>query len=116
VITYYFLDGTENQRRNVSDVIKAWEECANITFQLVTSLPADVRIKFINLYSYSTSVTAGKKNPNMYLYRTVDNNTLTPFEKGDILRKFGRFLGLGLEYRSPDMKQHITLNEAGTLR
>ena len=116
MITYCFLDGTRNQRRNVSDVIRAWEQCANISFKLVYSLPADVRITFIGPYPYPTSVMAGKKNPNMYLYLTVDNNTLTPLEKGDILHEFGHILGLGFEHLSPDMKQHITLNEAGTLR
>jgi hypothetical protein len=110
------LDGTENQWRKVSNVIKAWEECANITFQLVTSLPANVCITFISPYPYSTSVTAGKKNPNMYLDGMADNKFLTLYEKGIILHEFGHILGLGYEHRSPDMKQQIALNEAGTLR
>jgi Astacin (Peptidase family M12A) len=114
------LDGTENQRRKVSNVIKAWEECANITFKLVNSLPAIVRITFTGPYPYSTSVTdgktAGKKNPTMCLCGTADNNILVPSEKGIILHEFGHILGLGHEHRSPDMKQKYRLKVPGTLR
>jgi Astacin (Peptidase family M12A) len=119
-ITYYFSDGAENQRRKVSDVIKAWEGCANITFKLVNSLPATVCITFTGPYPYSTPLTdgktTGKQNLTMCLCGTANNNILTPTEKGNILHEFGHILGLGHEHLSPDMKQKYTLKEAGTLR
>jgi Astacin (Peptidase family M12A) len=119
VITYYFLDGTENQRRKVSDVIKAWEECANITFKLVNSLPATVCITFIGPHPYTTSVTdektTGKTSLTVCLCGTADNNILVPSEKGIILHEFGHVLGLGHEHLSPDMKNKYRLKEAGTL-
>jgi hypothetical protein len=114
------LDGTENQRHKVSDAIKAWEECANITFQLVTSLPANVCITFIGPLPYTTPVkdakTTEKKNPTLYLYGTADDNILTPSEKGNILHEFGHILGLAHEHLSPDKKQKYRLKETGTLR
>jgi hypothetical protein len=111
------LDGEENQWHKVSDVIKDWEECANITFKLVNSLPAIVRITFFGPYPYSTFVTDGRTtgmdNPTMCLCGTADNNILTPTEKGNILHEFGHILGLGHEHLSPGMKQKCTLKEAG---
>jgi hypothetical protein len=60
------LDGGKYQRLKVSDVIKAWEECANITFKLVNSLPANVCITFTCPHPYTIAVTdmktTGKKN------------------------------------------------------
>jgi Astacin (Peptidase family M12A) len=114
------LDGAENQRRKVSDVIKAWEECANITFKLVNSLPATVCITFAGQNPYSTSATdgkaTGKKDLTICLCGTTDNNFLPPTEKGNILHEFGHILGLAHEHLSPDMKQKYRLKEAGTLR
>jgi Astacin (Peptidase family M12A) len=113
------LDGEENQWRKVRDVIKAWEECANITFKLVESLPASVCITFIGPHPY-TSVTdektTGKINLTVCLCGTADNNILVPSEKGIILHEFGHVLGLGHEHLSPDMKNKYRLKEAGTLR
>jgi hypothetical protein len=106
----------EDQRRKVSDVIKAWEECANITFEFVNSLPVDVCIMFIGPHPYYTSVadgeTTGKKNRTMCLTGTADNNVLLPTEKRNILHEFGHILGLG----HPNMKLKITLKVAGMLR
>jgi Astacin (Peptidase family M12A) len=119
-ITYCFSDGTENQRHKVSDAIKAWEECTNITFKLVNSLPATVCITFAGPNPYSTSVTdgktTGKKTPTLYLYGTADNDIFPPVEKGNILHQFGHVLGLGHEHLSPDMRHKYRLKEAGTLR
>jgi hypothetical protein len=114
------LDGAENQRHKVSDVIKAWEECANITFKLVNSLPATVYVTFTGPIPYTTPVTdgktTGKKSPTLYLYGTADNNTLTPSEKGNILHEFGHILGLAHEHISPDKNQKYRLKKTGTLR
>jgi Astacin (Peptidase family M12A) len=109
------LDGTENQRRKVNNTIKTWEKCANITFKLVNSLSADVRITFEGRYPYTQEKTTGK-NQIVCLYGTADDDYFPPTEEGIILHEFGHVLGLVHEHLSPDMKHKCRLRKAGTLR
>jgi Astacin (Peptidase family M12A) len=110
------LDGAETQRSKVSNAIKAWEECANITFKLVNSMPAAVHITFTGPFPYTEERTTGKENQTVCLHGTTDNEALPPTEKGNILHEFGHILGLAHEHRSPDMKNKCRLRKAGTLR
>jgi hypothetical protein len=110
------LDGGEKQRRKVSDVIKAWEGCANVTFKPVNSIPADVCVTFMAPHPYTEEKTTGKENLTICLYGTADDDNFPPTEKGNILHEFGHVLGLTHEHLSPDMKHKCRLRKAGTLR
>lgn len=116
-----------NRQMKIAKVIKEWEACANIKFQLVKNAQeAAIRIAFRAADKDTTAPPENwshvgtkswdieKNSPTMLLGGVGPGLKTTPRERYYILHEFGHALGLMHEHQSPVRNAVINLDRNGT--
>jgi len=101
-ITFYFLDGTSQQKDEVIKFAKLWERYSGIKFKYSSKKPSifDFNKYYeITFKGDANESTQGAINGIIHLGKLSDNII---FRKTTILHEFGHMLGLGHEHQRAD--------------
>ncbi|KAG6374193.1 hypothetical protein JVT61DRAFT_4847 [Boletus reticuloceps] len=139
LIDYYFMDGTDDQKRAVRSIIEkrlkprgakfvTWEDVANVKFRQVLNLPAHIRITFRvvdRLEDFRSAIGRNSINdrlypptgPTMRLIGLPDKYPPAEVYRGSVLHEFGHVLGLYHEHQSPTLEGYLgrQLDEAAII-
>ncbi len=106
-ITFYFLDGTSQQKSEVKEFAKLWERYSGITFKYSTEKPP-----FFSFKKYYTITFKGKSNESTrgaingkIRFGALSENKI--FRKTTVLHEFGHMLGLGHEHQRLDRPEYL---------
>ncbi|KAI3616819.1 peptidase m12a astacin [Moniliophthora roreri] len=117
-LTYYFLDGTSNQREAVTNTIEIWMTYANVILDNTGQRDkANIRISFADKASSWSMVgsdanrVTDKSKPTMNLGWLADTNPPSASDTATILHEFGHALGMMHEHQSPARGGTIHLKE-----
>ena len=101
-ITFYFSDGTENQKAEVRKFAKLWQRYTGIKFEYTNKKPPRLSFKKhyeISFKGGSNESTQGAINGTILLGNLSDD---VIFRKTTILHEFGHMLGLAHEHQRAD--------------
>ena len=101
-ITFYFLDGTTQQKSEVEKFAQLWERYSGIKFKYASTKPSIFNFnKYYKITFEGTSneSTRGAINGIIHFGALSDNII---FRKTTILHEFGHMLGLGHEHQRTD--------------
>lgn len=109
-LTVKFLNGDETSQNFVKEVVKEWENVANVKFNFVDpSQDALIRVAFNQnrelMCSWALTGTDHLQVFNRQTEPTVNftwRRVADKQKRSDVLRAFGQVLGLELEFRHPD--------------
>lgn len=99
-----FLDGSPEIKLRVSELAKEWSEYANIHFDFVDTLPAEIRVTFRangnHSYLGTDALTIRDQTKHTLSLSALSQNTA--ISTRTILHEFGHALGLEHEHLSPN--------------
>ena len=106
-ITFYFLDGTPQQKSEVKQFAKLWERYTGIKFNYANEKPGFFNFKQFYSISFkgdSNQSSVGRVNGQIYFGQLSDDII---HRKATILHEFGHMLGLSHEHQRADRPNFI---------